>query len=505
MEPLNVVAAISLNARKNPRKLALVDNSRALCYDDLCRRATAIASSLQSLGLRRGDRVILAVGNRCEHVEALIAVAMLGAIPVPIDVLSRSEFARICDLVAPTAAIVEQRFIDASETSGSVRLSPLPSIVIGPDGDYEALVAAHRGRAIDVPELSLRDPFLFMPTSGTTGVPKCCVISHGAYAMRCIVKSIEGSVRTTDKHLSILPICFNAGRGAALAHLYFGATTFLLDDFDPDKVARVVLDECITTLMVVPRICARLLEGEASRDAYASLRRVSCTGGLIPIEVKRQFMESICGKLHNSYGSTDAGPIAALAPEDLIIRHGSAGLLNWGVELVAMNDEGSILPVGQEGELACRSPYVIDGYFGNESQGCSSGWLMTGDIGVLDDDGYLYLRSRRKEIIKSGGTTIYPSEVEESLRFHASVAEASVFGVPSTEWGEAVIAVVVLKASQRATGDELIAFCKTHLAPYKAPKRVFFLDKLPYTAMGKVDKKGLAVLVERGSFVVSPT
>src|SRR5262249_19238274 len=274
----------------------------------------------------------------------------------------------------------------------------------GPDGTYEDEISTYNGQTPDTLKLNTDDAFLFMVTSGTTGAPKCCSISHGAYAMRCILKNVEGRARATDSPLSILPILFNAGRGAAVAQLYLGATTVLLPEFDPNEVARIVQAQKITTLMVVPRICARLLESTAPREAFASIRRVSCTGAAMPIEVKRQFMESICAELHNSYGSTDAGPVAALVPQDLIAKQGSAGQASWGVDAVAMDDAGNILPNGEVGEIACRSPYLIDGYYGMaDNPLLPSGWFLTGDVGRLDGDGYLYLHSRRKEVIKSGG------------------------------------------------------------------------------------------------------
>ena len=443
----------------------------------------------------QGQSRDLAVGNRCEHMEALLAVATLGGIPTPIDVLSRSEFGRMCEVVRPAAVIAEQRFCEGLDPADAAQLSSLPRIIIGPDGTYEDLISTYSGQTPEAPKLSTDDPFLFMVTSGTTGAPKCCSISHGAYAMRCILKNVEDSARATDTHLSILPICFNAGRGAAVAHLYLGATTVLLPEFDPDEAARIIEAQKITTLMVVPRICARLLESSAPREAFASIRRVSCTGAAMPIEVKRQFMESICSELHNSYGSTDTGPVASLSPQDMIAKHGSAGQLSWGVEVAALDDAGNVLPNGEEGELACRSPYLIDGYFGlPDAPALPSGWFLTGDLGVLDDDGYLYLHSRRKEIIKSGGTTIYPTEIEEAIRLHAGVSDASVLGIPSSQWGEAVVAAVVVKASQRVSPEDLISFCNLRLAPYKAPKQIVFVAKLPYTSMGKVNKRELASL-----------
>lgn len=495
MTPPSINEAISLNARRHPRKLSLVDETTTLTYGDLHTRVNAIACALARNGIQKGSRVILAVGNRCEHIEALLAVATLGAIPVPIDVLSRSEFGRMYEAIDPAAVIAEQRFVEGLDAADAARLASSPGIIVGPNGMYEELISTHSGQAPDAPTLNAEDPFLFMVTSGTTGAPKCCSISHGAYAMRCILKSLEDSVRITDTHLSILPICFNAGRGAALAHLYLGATTVLPPEFDPDKVANIVQAEKITTLMVVPRICARLVESTAPREAFASLRRVSCTGAAMPIEVKRRFMESICAKLHNSYGSTDTGPVAALVPQDLIAKHGSAGQLSWGVEVAAMDDAGNVLPDGEEGEIACRSPYLIDGYFGvADAPSLPSGWFLTGDVGRLDGDGYLYLHSRRKEIIKSGGTSIYPTEIEEALRLHAGVSDASVLGIPSMQWGEEAVAAVVVNSSQQVSREDLVSFCKSRLAPYKAPKQIIFVTKLPYTSMGKVNKRELASL-----------
>jgi fatty-acyl-CoA synthase len=495
MKPPSIIEAVRLNALRHPQKLALSDHLRALTYEELVRRIEALARALQKLGVTKGARVLLAVGNRSEHVESLLAVSAVGGIPVPVDVLSRSEFGRIRDLISPRAVVVEDRVLQSIGDEEAQRLASVPKIVIGSGGTYEHEIARHLGQKPDAVLTGAEDPFLYMVTSGTTGAPKLCSVSQHTYAMRSIQKSIEGSVRTADKHLAILPICFNAGRGAALAHLYLGATTILLPEFDPDAVAEVVEREKITTLMVVPRICAKLLDASASLEAYSTLRRVSCTGAALPVDVKSRFLESVCAELYNSYGSTDTGPIATLAPPDLLEMHGSVGQPTWGVEVATMDGSGNLLPAGHEGELMCRSPYLIDGYVGAHGDiMSSSGWFPTGDVAAVDERGYIFLRSRAKEMIKTGGTTVYPVEVEDTIRLHPGVTEASVFGVPSGEWGEAVVAAVVTKPHHELSAEELKVFCKSRLAPYKVPKAFLFLEKLPYSSMGKVNKAELVSL-----------
>ncbi len=446
----------------------------------------------------------MSCGSRAEHFETLFALAKIGAIAVPYDYhWSARECAAMVKFFAPKAFIIESRK-ETEELAALVRESIAPSAVlsVGESCAGEAFAyeeAIESGQAQD-PETSVRggDPFLLMITSGTTGFPKACSIDHETYALRCLNYGITKGMNRNERALMALPVHFNAGRGSVMSILYLGGTVYIQEKFDEQTVLQTIAQEKITYTMMVPILCERLLRSRAlSRERTASLRYLGITGGHLAPELAQEIRARICPELYEAYASTDCGQMTTLGPEDWATRGDTVGKPIWCVLLKIAGDDGSELAVGENGEICVRTPLAIAGYYQNTAateEFLAGGRCHTGDIGFVDSEGYLHVSGRKKNMVKSGGISVFLEEIEEALRQHPAVMEAAVVGFNSAEWGEAVKAFVVLHRDAQCSGDTLIGFCKGALASYKAPKLVEFVATLPRTDLGKIDRFKLAMM-----------
>ena len=304
----------------------------------------------------------------------------------------------------------------------------------------------------------------------------------------------------SERALMPLPVHFNAGRGSVIALLYLGGTVYIQERFSEQTYLETIEREKITFSILVPTLCERLLRYE-KLDQYdrSSLNYISVTSGHLSTESARLFGQKVCARFYEAYASTDCGQITALSPEDRETHGDSVGKPIWCVRLKIADDDGRELPLGESGEICLRTPFAIDGYYRNPQateEFLQNGWCHTGDIGFLDAQGYLTISGRKKNMVKSGGISVFPEEIEDALRRHPDVSDAAVVGFKSPEWGEAVKAVVVLIPSAACDANTLIQFCKDTLASYKAPKVVEFVASLPRTAMGKIDRGKLEAMIQ---------
>jgi fatty-acyl-CoA synthase len=426
----------------------------------------------------------------------------IGAVAVPFDFnWSGRECEAMVGFFAPKAFILEDRAETKalSELAGErVDLKKLLSI----DGlevkgmPYEEVLRRSIADDFDV-AIRGTDPFLLMITSGTTGFPKACSIDHQTYAMRCLNYGMTKGMNKEERALMTLPVHFNAGRGSVMSILYLGGAIFIQEKFDEQTVLETIERERITYTMLVPVLCERLLRHEAlGRFKTSSLRYLGITGGHLSRDLARDIREKICPELYEAYASTDCGQITAIGPDDWRTRSDTVGKPIWCVLLRISGEDGREVPRGEEGEICVRTPLAIQGYYRNPAateEFLRGGWCHTGDIGFVDEQGYLTVSGRKKNMVKSGGISIFPEEIEDALRQHPAVKEAAVIGFKSAEWGEAVKAFVVLKDGARCEPESLIKFCKESLAPYKAPKSIEFLSSLPRTGLGKIDRGKLGI------------
>jgi fatty-acyl-CoA synthase len=496
--------ALPRNAQRFPNKLAIVDENKSFTHLDLHLRTNRLGNYLVKQGIRRGDRVALSCGSRAEHFEMLFGLAKIGAVAVPFDYnWSAQECAAMLKFFEPSAFILEDRketqrlFPIAREQIAANKLLAVDCPSIDGNTPYEQALAS---ASANEPEIAVdgKDLFLIMITSGTTGFPRGCQINHETYALRSINNAITKGLSDNERALITLPLHFNAGRGSMMGMLYLGGTVFIQEKFNEEKFLSTIQDEQITYTILVPTLCNRLL-GYPNLDKFdkSTLRYLGITGGHLSHEVARSVMERICPHLYEAYASTDCGQITIIGPTDRDAAAESVGKAIWCVLLKIAGEDQQELPRGEEGEICVRTPLAIQGYYNNAQateEFFSGGWCHTGDIGFLDEQGCLTVSGRKKNMIKSGGISVFPEEIEDVLRRHPQVADVAVVGFNSPEWGEAVKAFVVLKQEAGCEADTLIAFCKKSLASYKAPKAIEFINTLPRTGLGKIDRGNLTSL-----------
>jgi acyl-CoA synthetase (AMP-forming)/AMP-acid ligase II len=501
---MNIGESLPRNAQHFPDKRAIVDARRTVTYREFHERTNRLSSFLLAQGVAKGDLVGLSVGSRAEHFEALFAVAKIGAIAVPFDFnWSSQECEAMLRFFAPKAFFLERRKeTEALTTIAREHIEPSRLIVVADGGDHDGFSfeqAIEQGTPQE-PNVQVHglDPFLLMITSGTTGFPKACSINHETYSLRCMNYGMTKGMHKDERALMTLPVHFNAGRGSVMSILYLGGTIFIQEKFDAERFLQTIEQEKITYTMLVPTLCERLLRYERL-DQYqmSSLRYLGITGGHLSKELARSTRRTLCADLFEAYASTDCGQITTIGQDDWETHGDSVGKPIWCVLVRIADDDGREVPLGTEGEVCVRTPLAIQGYYQNPQttkEFLQDGWCHTGDIGFLDGDGYLYISGRKKNMVKSGGISVFPEEIEETLRKHPDVTDAAVIGFKSGEWGEAVKAFVVLNPGAVCSADALIQFCKESLAAYKAPKVVEFLSTLPRTGLGKIDRGKLEVI-----------
>jgi fatty-acyl-CoA synthase len=505
---MNIGEGLPRNAQHFPNKFALRDHAKSLTYLDLHLRTNRLGNYLLAHGVRPGDLVAFSCGSRSENFELLFAIGKIGAVAVPFDFhWSSQECHAMIDFLEPKAFVVEGRQ-ETRHLSGMLPDRFPPSRILAIDWPevewshpYEEAIRS--GTSNDPPvDVDGKDPFLIMITSGTTGFPKACLVNHETYVIRSLNNTIINAMNRETRALLTLPLHFNAGRGSMVNALYLGATVFIHEKFNEAQFLATIEREKISYTMLVPTLCDRLLRhpGLDSSDT-SSLQFIGITGGHLTAEAAMGMMSKVCPEIYETYASTDCGQMTALRAKERETRGDTVGRPIWCVLLGILDDEGKEVATGQLGEICVRSPLSVQGYYRNEEatrEFLAGGWCHSGDIGFVDADGYLHVTGRKKNMIKSGGISIFPEEIEEVLSRHPKVREAAVVGFKSEAWGEAVKALVVLKAGETSTAEELTRYCKESLASYKTPKVFSFLDGLPRTGLGKIDRGKLSPLVERG-------
>jgi long-chain acyl-CoA synthetase len=461
----NYVGLLDATARRFPDAPALVGDGGRLSYGRLLERAAGCAAALRARGVDPGARVAFAVPNRADFVIALLATAKLGAVAAPLDPRLRAE---------ERAAILAD-------------LAPCCVVDAVPAGDEREPTR----RMVDAPALILY-------TSGSTGQPKGAIHGHPsvAFAMRSWAGPIMGLGRE-DRVLAALPLSHAFGiQGALLAPLAVGATVVLLERFTPEAAIATIADHGVTVFPGVATMFQRVLASPALPAAGLPSVRLALSGAApCPWEIASAWRERLGVRILRGYGMTELfRPISYLAgePTDLPDCIGRAAP---GVRTQVVDDAGRALPPGESGELLIRTPSAMDAYLGADAETravLDEGWFRTGDLATITADGWVRIVGRKRERILRGGYSVFPSEVEAVLLAHPAVVEAAVVGRPDQDFGEEVLAVVVLREGAGATADVLIAWCRERLATFKYPRQVRIVDALPKSATGKVLKRLLA-------------
>jgi acyl-CoA synthetase (AMP-forming)/AMP-acid ligase II len=477
---------------------------RRQTYGELSDLASAFADRLASLGLERGDRVAIFMRNGLLYPAALLGAFRGGFVAVPINAkLHPREATYIVDNAEAKAIVLDADIVTDFAAASSHR--GLVTIVVGDppaQNEFETALLEGSAKASTTAERAPDDPAWLFYTSGTTGLPKGAVLSHRnliAMSVNCLADIC--SFRPDDRLLHLAPL--SHGSGMYLIPALSRGAENIIDSgggFEPDRVLRFVANERVTVLpFLAPTMIVRLLEADPA-IRVSELRAIVYGGAPIHLQHLRAALQRFGPILTQLYGQGESPMTISALPAWAHESHDdealqSAGFVRSGMEVRILNAHGAVSPHGEVGEIAVRGDVVMRGYWRNDDANVASlsdGWLKTGDIGRFDARGHLHILDRRHDMIISGGSNIYPREVEDVLTRHPAVREAIVFGVLDPEWGENVASAIVLREGYAdVDADTLIAFCRDHLASFKKPKRIEFVTELPKNAYGKVLRRDL--------------
>ncbi len=482
-----------------------------LTFAQLDDGANKVANALMALGVSKGDRVSYLGKNHPLYFEALLGAAKIGAVMTPVNWrLAAPEVAYILENAGSRVVFVGDGF--AEMLAKATTDKSVCDHVIGIDAP-DCSAADYRtwrdAASFDAPGISItrEDDALQLYTSGTTGRPKGAVMTHGSLLQSLDPSNHGDNIRDwqqrTPGDVALLAMpCFHiSGSGNGLTTMIAGTTSIVLPEYDPAQALELIENYKISKIFLVPAAIQILLNHPRAKEVdFSDLTHITYGASPIPLELMREAMEVIgCGFVQ-MYGMTEtSGTIVALDPEDHVPEGSpkmrSVGKPLAGVELKIIDASGKQVPTGEVGEIATRSDRNMDRYWNLPEATAETidadGWLRTGDAGYLDEDGYLYIHDRVKDMIISGGENIYPAEVENALYSHPAVGDVAVIGVPDQKWGEAVKACVVIKPGQALSEADLIAHAREHIAGYKCPKSVDFIDALPRNPSGKILRREL--------------
>ena len=489
---MNVAQHVERAAAWFPERPAILFEDRTLTYRELDAAAGRLASALRAHGVRRGDRVALYLPNIPEFAIAYVATLKAGAVAVSVNAIFKAEeVAYILDdsgagVVFTTADLLAQ-------------LPPGLRHVVVCEGDatghpsLEAWVAAGAAgvRSID---LDRAEPAVLLYTSGTTGFPKGATLTHGNVVFNDYACAHHLGIRPEDRLLLFLPLFHVFGQNAIMNAAFTACATVVLHRrFVPDQVLDGIQRQRATMFFAVPTIFISLLAMDLSRWDLSSIRYEFSAAATMPQEISRRWTERFGRPVFEGYGLTECSPFACYN-HDFRHKLGSVGTAVENTELKILDADGDEVERGQWGEICIQGPGVMQGYWGkpeDTERALRGGWLHSGDVGTMDDEGYVFIVDRVKDMINVAGFKVWPAEVEHALYRHPAVREAAVYGVEDPVRGESVRAAIILRDDAVATGEEIIGFCRERLAVYKAPAAVEFVRELPKSATGKVLKRVL--------------
>jgi acyl-CoA synthetase (AMP-forming)/AMP-acid ligase II len=478
---VNITETFAHHARAVPDRPALVHGDRTVYFRDLDRLVSQAGAHLYSIGLMPGDVVGVALRDSIEHILLICGLARAGVVLLPLDWRwTPAEQERVLKHFG-----AKMVFLEAGK--------PVPGAFLPVHIQESFLedVTKHSPEK-KFPEGDL--PLLMSLSSGTTGRPKGPRIRHSQFYARYRVFWINLGFNSQDRFLCCTPLYYGGGRTFPLTMLYSGGTTVMLPPpYEPEEFVEAIERHRISSVFLVPTLIRRLVTLPAAKlEPLRKLRLLLSSGSALHAE-ERRMLRALCTGFVEYYSSTEGGGVSMLTSEDAEQFTASVGRPVFGVNVQCVGEDHEPLPPGQVGRIRYKGPAVADGFWNDpeaSKESFKDGWWYPGDLGMLDEHGYLYLKGRSKDMIIRGGVNIYPAEIEAALLSHPAVSDSAVVGWPSKEYNEEVAAFVILKGE--VSSAELRALCKSQLAPYKVPKEVFVVKDFPRNALGKVIKADLS-------------
>ena len=497
---MNLATLLTNTAARRPDHPAIRFQEQTVTYAQLSHRVDSLAAGLSAAGLKPGDVCVLMMPNSINWVTVYYALAKLGSVVLPINFLYRiGELQHIFRDSGARAFIGHAAHLEEARKV----MTGLPAMDIrvadgGPAAGFtplEALFADHG--AFPTYPAQEDEPLAMIYTSGTTGLPKGAVLTHKNLAGNAMTVADMRHTEPEDVVLGVLPFFHIYGQTSVLnSSIYLGLTVRLWVHFEAQEVFQAIEEERKSILIAVPTAFNRLAEMAALNPPKRSSLRFCVSGGAsLPVQVLRRFELLFQTTIYEGYGLTECSPVCVENPYGRPTRPGSIGVPIPGFEARVVDERDRDVGRGEVGELIVRGPGVMKGYLHQPEateETLRGGWLHTGDLARQDEEGYIYIVDRKKDMVIRGGYNVYPREVEEILYAHPAVSEAAVLGVPHPDLGEEVAALVVLRPGTNATPEEIRAFVKERVAPYKYPRLVKLVKELPKSVTGKILKRSIS-------------
>ncbi len=500
---------LSRNARIYPNRVALAVGKEAVTYRDLSARVHETAAALRRLGVGKGHRAALLTRTPSMYVELFYAITQVGGVLVPLNNLLVAR-----ELVKILSQSEASFLLFTSDSVGMIELlrRGLPGFerFVCVDREipgYRFLKDSPEG-AVDLPAdagpLSDTDIAIQVYTSGVSGTRRGVMLSHRNLLSASVSAALELGLSRNDITMSCMPFPFMAGTGRFLRFQYLGGTVVLPSQYDPEEILQAIERKKITHLLLTPTMIARILDvPTADRYNLATLRKVLYGGGSIPVELQKRAIRFFrCGMIQ-SYGHVESsGVLTFLHEEDHSLEESapymrklmSVGKEAVGTEVRVVNEVGEDIAPNEVGEIVARGPNVFEGYFrdpASTAEVTRKGWLYTGDIASVDEEGYIYIVDRKRDTLTVGGIPVLPREIEEIIAEHPAVKESAVIGRPDYLYGEVPVAVVEKKEGKEVDAEGILSYCRENMAPFKVPVSVEFVPHLPRNSQGKVLKAKL--------------
>ncbi len=482
-------------ARECPEQTAVICEGRELSYRTLAGRSSRLGAALPGMGVTAGKKAGILSCNCTAYIEIIFALMKIGAVAVPLNCrLTAGELETLAGHAGLAALFYSSSLEDRlpGHLPGIARAVCIHDETSYCTRDYEELCSGSAGSAACTADESSGSCILY--TAGTTGTPKGVVLTHGAQIWNTLNYTAACSFLPDDIELAPTQLFHASTYGRVFTYIFNRIPFVLCTDFDPAACIDIIRRRRVTSVTQSPTMYAMMREA-MDRELPGIRRAVTGASTMHPRD--RQALADMFPRasLFDIYGMTEAGPgISCLAPHDFFRKPASVGQPMLSVEVAVAGTEGSCAPQGETGEIMCRGPNPMRGYYNDPAAteaALAEGWLHTGDIGYMDDEGFVYISGRKKDIVISGGENIFPGEIEAVLMEHPAVCDAAVFGVPDERWGERVTAAVVRRPGAAVGDKDLLDFCRSRLAGFKRPRMIVFCEALPRNAAQKVLKNVL--------------
>ncbi len=504
---LNIAYVLENSANIFSNKIAIISEEKKYTYGEINRFASCLASSLLSIGIKKGDRIAVSCPNTWEFSVIYFAIHKVGAIAVPLNILLKDReieyFLRDSGAIAYFCHNGEEGQLIREGRKAFNRVDTCTTMIVvagtphSNELQFSELLKNEKGMQSISTERD--DTAVILYTSGTTGRSKGAELSHANLFENALAVAGLMQMTARDTHLVTLPLFHSFGQTVQLNAGFMAGTTLVLQRrFDPEITLENMSRHKVTLFVGVPTMYWSLLheigDSTISNMIRDNLRLGVSGGAAMPVEVMKDFEKTFGIIILESYGLTETSPVACFSRMDMPRKAGSIGVPLPGSEMRIADENGNDLPVGKTGEILIRGHNIMKGYYNQPREtemAFKDGWFHTGDLGKMDEDGYFYIIDRKKDLIIRGGYNVYPREIEEIMITHPHISLVAVVGEKDKKYGEEIVAYVVLKKGANSEEKEIIEWSRKRMASYKYPRKVVFVDDLPKTATGKIMKRAL--------------